>query len=67
MYDWISTKERLPADFISVIGHMTDAGIFPSERECYLVKDKFYFPALDEFHPVDYWMQFPEPPRKEQL
>lgn len=65
MSEWISVKNRLPKDYISVIGHMTDAGFFPAERECYCVNGKFYFPALSEFHPVSHWMEFPEPPKEE--
>ena len=63
--DWISIKDRLPKDFVSVIGCMTDADNFPSVRECYLIggnNEKFYFPALGEFHPISHWMEFPKEP-----
>ena len=30
--EWISVKERLPENFISVLGYMTDAGEFPPVR-----------------------------------
>lgn len=65
MTEWISVKDRLPKPFESVLGHMTDAGKFPSVRECYLVGETFFFPALEEVHPVDKWMEMPEPPKGE--
>lgn len=63
--NWISVKGRLPGEFISVLGRMTDAGYFPSIRECYRVGNSFFFPALKDIHPVDFWTDMPEP-RKEQ-
>lgn len=33
MSKWIPAEERKPADFVSVLGHMTDAGEFPSVME----------------------------------
>lgn len=64
--EWISVEERLPKNFVSVIGYMIDAGDFPSVRECYTVDDAFYFPALREEHPVSHWMPFPDPPKEEE-
>jgi hypothetical protein len=59
--DWISIEEKLPESFVSVLGYMTDADQFPAVRECYMVNNgNFYFPALNEFHPVSHWMQMPE-------
>lgn len=69
-HTWISVEERLPPDFVSVLAHMTDAGEFPSVREAYAVCGgvNFFFPALRELHPVDYWMEMPLPkPPKEEL
>lgn len=63
---WISVTESLPNDFVSVIGHMTDAGEFPSTRECYRFGDRFFYPALNEIHPTDFWMPLPEPPKEEE-
>lgn len=57
---WVSVDDKLPDDFVSVLGHMTDAGEFPAVRECYLVGTEFFFPALTEFHPVDKWMEMPK-------
>lgn len=54
---WTPTAKRMPDEFVSVLGHMTDAGEFPAVRECYLVGTEFFFPALTEFHPVDKWME----------
>ena len=61
--EWISVDERLPDEFVSVLGYMTDAGDFPPVRECYLVGGVFFFPALNDRHPVSHWMPLPEPPK----
>lgn len=63
---WIPVEEEKPKEFISVLGHMTDAEIFPAVRECYLVDGAFFFPALHEFRPVDKWSYMPEPPKEEE-
>ena len=57
---WISAEDKKPLDFRSVLGHMMDAGDFPSVRECYHTENGFYFPALREIHPIDRWMEMPE-------
>lgn len=62
---WISVEERLPENFISVLGYMTDAGEFPPVRECYTVGNAFFFPALGDVHPVSHWCEMPEPPKGE--
>lgn len=62
---WIPVTERLPSDFVSVQAHMTDAGNFPPVREAYVVNGHWFFPALKEFHPVDMWRRFDEPPKEE--
>ena len=62
---WIPVKERLPENFISVLGYMTDAGEFPPVRECYTVGNAFFFPALDDVHPVSHWCEMPQPPKGE--
>ena len=61
----ISVDERLPENFISVLGYMTDAGEFPSVRECYTVGNAFFFPALGDVHPVSHWCEMPQPPKGE--
>lgn len=63
--EWISVDERLPENFISVLGYMTDAGEFPSVRECYTVGNAFFFPALGDVHPVSHWCEMPKPPKGE--
>ena len=63
--EWISVDERLPKNFISVLGYMTDAGEFPSVRECYTVGNAFFFPALGDVHPVSHWCEMPQPPKGE--
>jgi hypothetical protein len=61
--EWISVKDRLPQEFVSVLGYMTDAEGFPPVRECYMVGRVFFFPALRDVRPVSHWMPFPEPPK----
>ena len=61
---WIPVTERLPENFVSVLGYMTDAGDFPPVRECYTVGNAFFFPALSDVHPVSHWMPLPEPPKE---
>lgn len=63
--EWISAYERLPENFISVLGYMTDAGEFPPVRECYTVGNAFFFPALGDIHPVSHWREMPQPPKGE--
>ena len=63
--EWISVDERLPENFISVLGYMTDAEEFPPVRECYTVGNAFFFPALGDVHPVSHWREMPEPPKGE--
>lgn len=63
--EWIPVDERLPKNFISVLGYMTDAGEFPPVRECYTVGNAFFFPSLGDVHPVSHWCEMPEPPKGE--
>ena len=63
--EWISVDDRLPENFISVLGYMTDAGEFPPVRECYTVGNAFFFPALGDVHPVSHWCEMPQPPKGE--
>ena len=60
VHEWVSVDERLPQNFISVLGYMTDAGEFPPVRECYTVGNAFFFPALGDFHPVSHWCEIPQ-------
>lgn len=63
--EWISVDDRLPQNFVSVLGYMTDAGEFPPVRECYTVGNAFFFPALGDIHPVSHWCEMPQPPKGE--
>ena len=63
--EWISVDERIPQNFVSVLGYMTDAGEFPPVRECYTVGNAFFFPALGDAHPVSHWCEMPQPPKGE--
>ena len=65
VHEWIPVAERLPENFISVLGYMTDAEEFPPVRECYTVGNAFFFPALGDVHPVSHWCEMPEPPKGE--
>ena len=60
--EWISVDKRLPENFISVLGYMTDAGEFPPVRECYTVGNVLFFPALGDIHPVSHWCEMPQQP-----
>ena len=62
--EWIPASEP-PDEFVSVLGHITNAGQFPSVRECYFVRGGFFFPALLDSFPIDNWMPIPEPPKGE--
>ena len=57
---WIPVTERLPDEYVSVLGHMTDTDSFPSVRECFLIGNEFWFPALLTTWPVDRWAELPE-------
>ena len=63
--EWISVDDRLPQNFVSVLGYMTDAGEFPPVRECYTVGNAFFFPTLGDVHPVSHWCEMPQPPKGE--
>ena len=63
--EWIPVDDRLPENFVSVLGYMTDAGEFPPVRECYTVGNAFFFPALGDVHPVSQWCEMPKPPKGE--
>ena len=65
LQEWISVNDRLPQNFVSVLGYMTDAGEFPPVRECYTVGNAFFFPALGDVHPVSHWCEMPQPPKGE--
>lgn len=62
---WVSVEDHLPEEFVSVQAHMTDAGPFPSVREGYLAGGRWFFPALDEYHPVDRWRAFDTLPKED--
>ena len=63
--EWISVEDKLPQNFVSVLGYMTDAGEFPPVRECYTVGNAFFFTALGDVHPVSHWCELPQPPKGE--
>lgn len=61
---WIPVTERLPENFVSVLGYMPASEPFPPVRECYTVGKSFFFPALDDIQLVTHWMPLPEPPKE---
>ena len=63
--EWIPVDDRLPENFIRVLGYMTDAGEFPQVRECYTVGNSFFFPSLGDIHPVSHWCEMPQMPKGE--
>lgn len=65
MVKWISVEDDKPDEFVSVLGHMTDAGDFPAVRECYRVGNVFFFPALRDIYPIDKWTYIPEPGKED--
>ena len=60
--EWISVDERLPEEFVSVLGYMPDADPFPPVRECYRRGDVFVFPALHGIAHISHWREMPAPP-----
>ena len=62
---WIPVTERLPENFVSVLGYMPASAPFPPVRECYTVGKAFFFPALNDVQMVTHWMPMPEPPKEE--
>ena len=62
---WIPVTERLPENFVSVLGYMPASEPFPPVRECYTVGKAFYFPALEDTQLVTHWMPMPEPPKED--
>ena len=61
--EWISVDDKMPDEYVSVLGYMADAGGFPSVRECYKIGNVFFFPALVDIHPISHWMPMPEAPK----
>lgn len=57
---WIPVAERLPDEYVPVLGHMTDTDGFSPVRECFLIDNEFWFPALLTTWPVDRWAELPE-------
>ena len=64
MNEWISVKDRLPEEFVSVLGFMRGVGDLPPVRECFLADGKFYFPVMMDTNPISHWMPMPEPPKE---
>jgi hypothetical protein len=59
-HGWISVKDGLPDDEITVLIVTADRDVWTG----YLEAGHWHFPSGDrvEAHPVTHWMEFPEPP-----
>ena len=62
---WVPVTEKMPENFVSVLGYIPASAPFPPVRECYTVGDCFYFPALQDTQLVSHWKPMPEPPKEE--
>lgn len=63
--EWISVKERMPEDWVSVLGCMRFAYPYPAVRECWVIDGKhFFFPALRSVEQVTHWMPMPDVPKE---
>lgn len=64
---WISTKEKLPNPFESVLIHLPGNSPLPTVREGYLTEEGYWISLF--FHEafttdeVPFWMPLPEPPK----
>ena len=59
---WISVEERLPENYISVIGYLPidDEEGLPPTREVYHTDKGWFAPSLGELCIVTHWMSMPE-------
>lgn len=66
-HTWISVEERLPKDYVSVIGYLPidSKNGFPPTREVFHTDRGWYVPALCELRIVTHWTPLPEPPKEE--
>lgn len=64
MSEWISVKDRLPEEFVSILVYMPDEAPMPTVREGYLTECGFMVPALLQHIPVTHWRPLPEPPKE---
>lgn len=64
---WISTKEKLPNPYESVLIHLPGNSPLPTVREGYMTEDGYWISLF--FHEafttdeVPFWMPLPEPPK----
>lgn len=62
---WYTPDEKLPDDFVSVMGHIINTDPPLGVHECYKVKDVFYFPLRRMTHEIDRWAYFPDQSNRE--
>ena len=63
--NWISTKERLPNIFESVLLHVPDNTPLPTVHEGYLTRENIWISMNDRAYTMEevpFWMPMPEPP-----
>ena len=66
--EWISVKDRLPKEFVSVLVYMPSEAPFPTVHEGYYVeKDECFMVHIcgSVYTSVTHWMPLPQPPKGE--
>lgn len=68
MGEWISVKDRLPEQFVSVIVYMPNEKPFPTVHEGYLADNGKWYSAhcMRGIKEITHWMPLPEPPKEEE-
>ena len=64
--EWISVKERLPQEFVSVLVYMPEERPLPTVHEGYVTNQGKWYAHFFEREPfeVTHWMPLPEPPNE---
>lgn len=63
--NWISVKDRLPENYISVLGYIPELFPFSQLKECFIGPDGEWHYAGDysaDTAYITHWMPLPEPP-----
>ena len=64
---WISVKERLPKEFVSVLVYMPEERPLPTVHEGFLAREGVWYANHFDRDPMEitHWMPLPEPPKEE--